>query len=165
MAEGLPIDRQYLLELAAALDVSTTRIRRDEAGWWVIKCPNGYIAKFSDRPHDFLLVCGGRSKRHWSAIKKRLSFCQVTQDGDEEGCLRLRMLPSPEQAQALRKSFSLPMRPTYSAEVLERKKASMAKASAARGAAKTARQVSKTIPARGAGKATQNGAMVEEELE
>jgi hypothetical protein len=36
-----------------------------------------------------------------------LSFCNLTQDGDTEGCLRLFDLPTPEQAVAIRKALGL----------------------------------------------------------
>src|SRR5262245_29884519 len=40
-------------------------------------------------------------------IKRRLAFMSVTQDGDEEGCLRLCALPTPEQAALIRDALSL----------------------------------------------------------
>ena len=40
-------------------------------------------------------------------MDQRLSFCQVTQDGDDEGCLRLFDLPTPEQAVLIRKAIGL----------------------------------------------------------
>ena len=36
--------------------------------------------------------------RTWTYLKNRLSLCRVMQDGDDEGCLRLFDLPTPEQA-------------------------------------------------------------------
>ena len=48
-----------------------------------------------------------RSKRHSSATKRKLSFCCVTQDGDEEGCLRLYQLPSTQQAAVIRDALGL----------------------------------------------------------
>jgi hypothetical protein len=43
-----------------------------------------------------------RSPRQWTADKKRLSFCRVSQDGDDEGCLELHGLPTPKQAKMIR---------------------------------------------------------------
>ena len=54
-----------------------------------------------------MLFCDADSPRKWSAIKRRLSFCKLTQDGDTEGCLRLFDLPTPEQAVAIRKALGL----------------------------------------------------------
>ena len=49
----------------------------------------------------------GRSARHWTMIKRRLAFMTVTQDGDEEGCLRLFRLPSPQEAVVIREAIML----------------------------------------------------------
>ena len=59
----------------------------------------------------------------------------VTQDGDEEGCLRLFRLPSPQEAVVIRDVTGLRKRVDYAPDALERKRASMAKAGLARGAA------------------------------
>jgi hypothetical protein len=37
-----------------------------------------------------------RSEKHWAYTKRRLSFCTVTQDGEDDGCLRLHALPKPD---------------------------------------------------------------------
>ena len=50
----------------------------------------------------------------------------VTQDGDEEGCLRLFHLPSPQEAVVIRDVMGLRKRVDYAPETLERKRASMA---------------------------------------
>jgi hypothetical protein len=42
-----------------------------------------------------------------------LSFCQVTQDGDDEGCLRLLDLPTLEQAVLIRKAIGLKRRTSF----------------------------------------------------
>jgi hypothetical protein len=35
------------------------------------------------------------TKQRWTSFKKRLAFCELTQDGDQEGCFRLHGLPTP----------------------------------------------------------------------
>jgi hypothetical protein len=55
----------------------------------------------------FQLVVGtafdhGNSARQWSADKKRLRFCQLTQDGDDEGCLTLDRLPTEAEGDIIR---------------------------------------------------------------
>ncbi len=137
MKPGLPIDREHLLALLEALDASPSLLRLDECGWWVIKASRGFIGIWSDRPADYLLGVGGNSKRHWSGIKRQLSFCVVTQDGDEGGVLRLMRLPTPDEAKIIREVVGVRKRPTFAPDILERKRASMARASAARGSAKT----------------------------
>src|SRR5262249_49662252 len=63
------------------------------------------------------------SALHWTHTKKRLGFCKVTQDGDNEGCLRLFDLPTPDQAEIIRDVLGIQKRREVSAEVLERLKA------------------------------------------
>jgi hypothetical protein len=67
-----------------------------------------------------------RSVRQWSAVKMRLSFCQPTQDGDEEGCLRLHHLPTFEQAAVIRDVVGVQKRREYSEETRERLRAMVA---------------------------------------
>jgi hypothetical protein len=81
----------------------------------------------------------GRSARHWTAIKQRLAFMTVTQDGDDEGCLRLFRLPSPEEAVVIRDVMGLRKRVDYTPETLERKRVSMARAACARESARAPR--------------------------
>lgn len=49
-----------------------------------------------------LSICH-REPRRWEAAKRALSFMTVTQDGVEEGILKLRGTPTAEQAGTLRK--------------------------------------------------------------
>ena len=71
----------------------------------------------------WVLYVVGRSERHWTWLKRSLSFCTVTQDGDEEGCLRLHKLPTPEQAEVIRDVLGIQKRREVSAAELERLKA------------------------------------------
>ena len=63
-----------------------------------------------------------------SSNKERLAFCALTQDGDSEGCLRLHELPTPAQAEAIRKVLKIRKRVEYSPEVLARRVEQMAAA-------------------------------------
>jgi hypothetical protein len=54
-----------------------------------------------------VIYCAVGTARKWTKLKSRLSFCEVTQDGDDEGCLRLMDLPTPEQAILIRKALGL----------------------------------------------------------
>jgi hypothetical protein len=79
------------------MNASERALRLDECGAWQVTGKHGHIYSWGDG-RSFVLVTGGESIRHWSAIKRRLSFCKVTQDGDCEGCLRLFELPTRKQA-------------------------------------------------------------------
>ena len=50
----------------------------------------------------WMLVIRCRSALAWTWAKKRLAFAEVTQDGDDEGVLRLHRLPSPAEAAEIR---------------------------------------------------------------
>jgi hypothetical protein len=97
--------------LLAALGASKRSLRRDECGTWRITGRNGHVYTWGQSGGWLLFCdagnCDAGSSRKWAAIKRRLSFCKVTQDGDTEGCLRLFDLPTPEQAVAIRKALGL----------------------------------------------------------
>ena len=66
------------------------------------------------------VVC--RSVRHWTATKARLSFCELLQDGDDEGCLRLIDLPTPDQAIIFRDAIGLRKRAELGPVELKRRR-------------------------------------------
>ena len=99
-------DRRQQERLLAALDASPSQLRRDEAGWWIIAGRRGAIHTWGDGRTWGVHVIG-RSTRHWTTIKRRLAFMTVTQDGDEEGCLRLFRLPTPREAALIRDALLL----------------------------------------------------------
>jgi hypothetical protein len=104
--EEAEADREIQRSLLATLDASKRSLRRDECGAWCIAGRKGHVYTWGPSG-GWLLVCGAESSRAWAAIKGRLPFCKVTQDGDSEGCLRLFDLPTPEQAVAIRKALGL----------------------------------------------------------
>jgi hypothetical protein len=53
-----------------------------------------------------------QSLRRWTNIKRRLAFCRITQDGDEEGCLHLDQLPTPADAVLIREALGIRKRRT-----------------------------------------------------
>jgi len=104
-------DRQQQERLLDALDAAASQLRRDEAGWWIIAGRRGAIQTWGDGKTWCVYVIG-RSTRHWTAIKRRLVFTTITQDGDEEGCFRLFALPTPQEAALIRDALLLRKRRT-----------------------------------------------------
>lgn len=104
-------DKTQQERLLAALDAAPSQLRRDECGSWVISGGRGAIHTWGDGK-TWVVYVVGRSTRHWTMIKRRLSFMTVTQDGDEEGCFRLFALPTPEQANLIRDALLLRKRRT-----------------------------------------------------
>ena len=99
-------DRRQQERLLAALDAAPSQLRRDECGSWIIGGQRGAIHTWGDGK-TWLAYIRCRSRQHWTFTKRRLAFMTVTQDGDEEGCLRLFRLPTPEEAALIRDALLL----------------------------------------------------------
>jgi hypothetical protein len=136
-AEALA-DKRAHQALLIALVAAPRSLRKDECGAWRITGNSGHIYSWGDGESFALYVASG-SARKWTNDKRRLSFCQVTQNGDAEGVLRLPGLPSPEQAAAIRSVLGISKRVAYSSEVLAAKRVQIAAVSAKRSKASTVR--------------------------
>jgi hypothetical protein len=118
-------DRERLETLRVALGASSLALRYDqtrggERGDLGLRGKYGHI--YTDGA-GFLLCASGIDERiftarRWSAIKKRLTFCWLTQDGDCEGCLHLDHLPTKREAAAIRAALGIKKRRSLSAEGL-----------------------------------------------
>jgi hypothetical protein len=118
-------DRAAQTALLYALRASENGLRRDDCGAWRINGKRGHVFIWGDGQSWVLYVQAG-SPRRWCNIKKQLAFCRVTQDGDDEGCLRLFGLPTPEQAKAIRELLGIRKRTVYSPEMLIAKRQGLA---------------------------------------
>jgi len=115
-------DREQLENLLVALGAWDRALRRDECGAWCISGKTGRVYTWGDG-RTWMLFVACRSALHWTHTKRRLSFCTATQDGEDEGCLRLRTLPTPEQAAVLRDMLGIRKRLEFAPETLERLRA------------------------------------------
>jgi len=101
--ELMNADREHLETVLVALDASPRALERAVCrGWvgdWQITGTGGHIMTDG---HSFPFYAAGESPRRWSSIKRRLSFCRLTQDGDDEGCFLLDRLPTSAEAVTLR---------------------------------------------------------------
>jgi hypothetical protein len=93
--------KQNCRKFSDALNAAKAAMRRDECGLWVLKGSRGYVSAWGDGK-SYLLYVVCRSGQHWTYTKKRLAFAEVTQDGDEEGCFRMRRLPTEDEARVIR---------------------------------------------------------------
>jgi hypothetical protein len=93
------VERASLEKLREALNGALNSLRRDECDNWRLKGSRGHIYSDGD---GWVLFVACRSSRHWTSTKKRLAFCRITQDGDDEGCLRLDRLPTEAEADEIR---------------------------------------------------------------
>jgi hypothetical protein len=113
-------DRTQQKALLAALGGWDRALRRDECGAWRIEGKRGSAYTWGGGK-TWVLFVACRSALHWTHTKRRrLSFCMVTQDGEEEGCLRLHMLPTPEQAAVIRDALGIHKHREVSTAVRER---------------------------------------------
>src|SRR5262245_6176448 len=115
-------DRAQQKALLAALIGWDRALRRDECGAWRITGSRGSIHTWGDGK-SWVLFVGCRSATHWTYTKRRLAFCRVTQDGEDEGCLQLQQLPTAEQAEVIRDVLGIRKRVELGPEELERRRA------------------------------------------
>jgi hypothetical protein len=109
-------DQTRLEALVAPIDASPRALRRDQCGDYVITGKLGHI--FSDGQGFLLYVSTLESPRRWTMVKRRLAFCHLKQDGDEEGCLRLDRFPTSEEAELIREALGIRKRRHVSPETL-----------------------------------------------
>ena len=115
-------DRAQQKLMLVALNASDRALHRDECGAWCISGTRGTLHTWGNGKSWALFVTCN-SGQHWTWVKKKLSFCTVTQDADDEGVLRLDQLPTPDQANVIRHVLGIQKRREVSAEVLGRLKA------------------------------------------
>jgi hypothetical protein len=70
-----------LLEFLDAIAASARFLRCNECGDWAIFGRRGHAFAV---PEGFQLIVFAGSARKWVSVKKRLTFCDLTQDGDDE---------------------------------------------------------------------------------
>ena len=117
-------ERDHLEAMINALDASMVCLERPVCrGWlgdWEIVGKLGYILDNGDGGYLLCVVAKDerdQSSRRWANVKERLSdFCRLTQDGHDEGCLRLDRLPTPAEAIIIREALGIRKRRHLSPE-------------------------------------------------
>jgi hypothetical protein len=110
--------------LLKALNASPSALRRDETGLWILRGrPGCYVSTWGDGATWQLVVTPEQeiSALQWTWFKKRLAFCELTQDGDAEGCFRLHRLPAVEEAGIIRAILGIRKRVELSPAELARR--------------------------------------------
>jgi hypothetical protein len=107
-----------LEEIRNQLEVSKDKVGyHDGCDRIVIAGKNGYVYEDEIDPSVMRVYVSGRSKRHWSSIKKQLSFMRLLKDEGQGGHFSVAgpdLLPG--QAASIRKVLKLNKRPTIAAE-------------------------------------------------
>src|SRR5215475_8399131 len=119
-AADAEVDREQQRQLLAALNAWDRALRRDECGAWTIMGSRSTIHTWGDGK-TWVLYVSCRSGQHWTYTKRNLSFCHVTLDCYDEGCLRLHRLPTLEQATTIREDLGIRKRMELAPSDLERR--------------------------------------------
>src|SRR5262245_24428537 len=97
-------DKAQLQTMLVALDAARNQLRLDECRCWNIRGKRGYAATWGDGKRWFI-YCAPGSARKWNNFRRALSHLgKCTQDGDDEGNIRIDRLPTPEEAGLIRKA-------------------------------------------------------------
>ena len=108
--EAAAQDKVDLALLLEALNVSPSIMRRDGCETWILRGrPGCFACTWGDGKSWHLVVAPEQelSRQAWTWIKKRLAFCELTQDGDAEGVFRLHRLSVPAEADEIRDILGL----------------------------------------------------------
>jgi hypothetical protein len=123
-------ERSHLETLLTALDASPSALCRDECGDWHTSGRYGHV--YADGKGWLIVVMTGESARRWTNVKQRLSpFCWITQDGDDEGALRLDHLPAQHQADLIREAIGVRRKRSMSPAALQQARSALEQARAA----------------------------------
>ena len=115
-------DRAQQRQMLAALGAWERALHQDSCNAWCIRGTDGHIYTWGDGK-TWVMSVRCRSPRHWTATKKRLRFCKLTQDGEDEGCLHLHRLPTLAEATVIREVLGIRKRAELSPGELERRRA------------------------------------------
>jgi len=93
-------DRIFLTEMSIKMGVSQRRIRLNEYRWVILQGDRSTI-NYDGKWWYFNIL--DLTPMKWRNVKKKLSFMEVSQDGDDEGVLRLDRMPTDEECEIIRK--------------------------------------------------------------
>ena len=97
-------DREHLATLLTVIEAASNSLYRPNCRGWIGDYQiNGRRGHIITDGVSFYLYVTCNSKLAWTYAKKALSFATLTQDGDDEGMLRLDRLPDPEEAELIRR--------------------------------------------------------------
>jgi hypothetical protein len=117
-------NKAQLTLLLERLNASPSALRRDDSGLWTLRGrPGCYASTWGDGATWQLVVTPEQeiSALQWTWFKKRLAFCEVTQDGNAEGVFRLHRLPTAAEAEEIRDILGIRKRMELSPEELARR--------------------------------------------
>ena len=117
------VQRPALLKLVEALGCREAHLRRDECSDWRLGGETGHIyavpgslERTNTEGFQVFVFCD--TMRQWGAVKKQMPFDDITNDGDTEGAFFLGRLPTPEEAEIVRRYVGLKKRREDSEETI-----------------------------------------------
>ena len=106
--EKTPRKTKRLLEIVDELNVSKERIKFSEGfNRFLIAGKSGYVHDDESNLSLIHVYVSGRSKRHWSSIKRKLSFMKLVKDDGKGGHFSFDTVPDNQQASAIRNMVGL----------------------------------------------------------
>jgi hypothetical protein len=121
-------DRERLVALLDALGASPRCLERPNCrGWigdWQITGKRGHAMTDG----TCYLFYAQAKPRRWTSIKQSLAFCKLSQDGDDEGILRLDRLPTDAEAGAIRDALGVRKRRHMTEAQISRSRCALASA-------------------------------------
>ena len=126
--------REALLRFAKALGCRDNALRRDENGDWRILGAKGCVYAIPgtlDHPRaegfQVFVAGSGDQREQWTAVKAAMkAFTTLINDGDDEGALFMGRLPSPNEAETIRRYCGVAKKRELGEEELLRLRARMA---------------------------------------
>jgi hypothetical protein len=101
-------DRDALQQFCDAVDTRPVLLKPDEYNDWRLSGTHGHVYA-TPEAGAFYIYVAFRTSMGWTAAKDLLAFCTISQDGDDEGILRLERLPhGSREAKAIRQVVGLP---------------------------------------------------------
>jgi hypothetical protein len=119
-ADDAAADKADLFRLMEALGASPSGLRRDEAGLWFLRGRPGCSSRRGATAKRGSSWSQARTSQQCAGHGPKLAFCEVTQDGDSEGCFRLHRLPTAAEAEEIRDILGIRKRMDLSAEARAR---------------------------------------------
>jgi hypothetical protein len=111
--------RAALLKFAGMIESTSRALQKDGCGDPYIEGKRGFAYA---APEGFYLFFT-RTPREWTYTERVMGFAKVTQDGDDEGFLLMRRLPTADEAAVIRDQLGIRRRPHLTDEARERLRA------------------------------------------
>ncbi len=105
-AEQQAQDKLRLKQVVEAGNFAKNSLRHDECRDWIIRGSGGVVWSINEGELQIYARFEGRARR-WGYFKRALDFARVTQDGDDEGCLTVKLPLNEAQLNTIREQLRI----------------------------------------------------------